>query len=54
MNPFQELIERFDRQARKHELGADYAEDEINDLTNYELVEQLADIWEEQHHARQD
>lgn len=36
-----------DRQARKHQLGVDYAENYINEMTNVELLRAISDALEE-------
>lgn len=44
---FDIVYEFYDRQARKHQLGADYAENYINEMTNIELLRVISDTLEE-------
>ena len=36
-----------DHQANKHDLGEDYAENEINNLSNWELLKVISEALEE-------
>jgi len=47
MNLYQRVYEHFDRQARKHELGEDWAEEQIQELDNMSLLEVISDELEE-------
>ena len=44
---FDIIYEPYRKQARKHELGKDYAEDYINRMTNTELLSVISDALEE-------
>lgn len=51
MTLLEKVLYPYEFQARKHELGEDYAENEVNRMTNVELLraisEALEELWEQ-------
>jgi len=44
---FEAVTRPYNFAARKHDLGANYAEDNINRMNNYEFLQALSDALEE-------